>query len=248
MRLPVFATRRPTVMVVSHERSGTHFLMNAIARGYGYTARPWIDLDYSQLPINFFAPRILAKTLTRFADQQVASIIKSHHAVDFFDGILDEVLDKVTIFYIHRDPVAVMLSFWRFINHWQWREGPKREDVLAFARAEPEGQLMRYQMKQRRTMLDRWAAHVAGWTAAAARRPRLRLVRYDRLKDDYAATLTSFANLLEAKPQDLTPPPPDVGVIPGGPPRIEAAERDRDALRALALAEVGDAMRKLGYG
>lgn len=234
-------------MVVSHERSGTHFLMNAIARGYGYTAAPWIDFDYRPLPINFCAGEDVATTLGNLADQNIANIIKSHHAVDFFDGILDRVLGKMIIFYIHRDPVSVMLSFWRFINHWKWREGPKLGDPVAFARAEPEGQLLRYQMKQRRTMLDRWAAHVEGWVGAAEGRPRLRVVRYDRLKNDYAATLASFDDVLRRKPRDLTPPPPDVNVIAENAAVGDAGLPDRDALAALALAEVGEAMKALGY-
>jgi hypothetical protein len=235
------------VLVVSHERSGTHFLMNSIARGYGYHAQPWIDLDYHHLPINYFAPPALAKALIRFADQRIASIIKSHHAFEFFDEIIDQVLGKFTVFYIHRDPVAVMQSFWPFINHWSWHEGPRVADALAFARAEPEGQLMRYQMKQRRNMLDRWAAHVEGWVGAAEGRPRLRIVRYDRLLNDYAATLTSFSDLLGASPIDLTPPPPDVNVVAKRAAVGKAEPPTRAALHRLALVEVGATMKALGY-
>ncbi len=247
MRFPIFATARPSVMVVSHERSGTHFLMNAIARGYGYTVKPWVDLDYSQMPINFHAPRGLANVLGRLADQNIASIIKSHHAVEFFDPVLDDLTKKLTIFYIHRDPVSVMLSLWRFMNHWQWHEGPKRDDPLAFAVAEPEGQMLRYQMHQRRNMLDRWAAHVEGWVKAAKGRSRVRVVRYDDLKDDYAATLKSFRDLLKAKPTDLTPPPPDVDVVAKKAAVAGDVSYDRDALHALALTEVGKTMKALGY-
>ena len=38
--LALFPDERPAVMVVSHERSGTHFLMNALAACYGYVSRP----------------------------------------------------------------------------------------------------------------------------------------------------------------------------------------------------------------
>jgi hypothetical protein len=235
-------------MVVSHERSGTHFLMNAIARGYGYNVRPWIDLEQRQIPVNFFAPNEIALVLGGLADQRVSSIIKSHHAVEFFDGVLDEVLAKTTIFYIHRDPVSVMLSFRRFINHWKWHEGPKRADPLAFAMAEPEGQLLRYQMHQRRNMLDRWASHVEGWVEAAKGRPRLRVVPYDQLKDNYATTLQSFGGLLKARPADLTPPPREVDIIAGGRPSPSDTESAiRDALFATALSEVGKVMKALGY-
>ena len=92
LRFAVFPTPRPAVMVVSHERSGTHFLMNAIARACGYTSDPWVDLDWHSLLINYFSPENIAKTLRRLTDQHVASIIKSHHAIEFFDPILDDVL------------------------------------------------------------------------------------------------------------------------------------------------------------
>lgn len=245
LRFLAFPTARPAVMVVSHERSGTHFLMNAIARSYGYVAKPWIDFDHHRIPMNYYLPGNLAAILAYMADNRAANIIKSHHAVEFFDGILDDVLERTTIFYIHRDPVSVMLSFRRFVRHWHWREGPSRDDPLAFARAQPEGHLLRYQMEQRPNMLHRWAAHVDGWVGTAANRPRLRVVRYDDLKDDYAATLSSLADLFDIPPRDLTPPPPDVNVVAraiGG----ETAD-DRAALRELALAEVGAIMRSLGY-
>ena len=37
---------KPKVMVVSHERSGTHFLMNTIALNFDYISAPWINLDW----------------------------------------------------------------------------------------------------------------------------------------------------------------------------------------------------------
>jgi hypothetical protein len=77
-----FGTHRPGVMVVSHERSEL-FLMNSIEKGYGYVARPWIDLDHHQLPIRYFHQPSISKSLDYLADQNVAAIIKSHHTEPF---------------------------------------------------------------------------------------------------------------------------------------------------------------------
>jgi hypothetical protein len=242
----IFGEDRPAVMVVSHERSGTHFLMNSLARGFGYASRPWIDLDYHHLPLNFHYPPSIAAALEMLAAERIASVVKSHHVVNFFDGVLDRVLDRIVIFYIHRDPVDVMLSFWRFIHRWQWHEGPKCVDPVAFAAAQPEGQLMRYQTHQCRNMLDRWGKHVMGWHEAAQYRPRLRLVPYAALRDNYGTTISSFSDLLGRSATDLTSPSPNDNVIKGAelpgqkPPDI-------DALKSLALRECGGAMRTLGY-
>jgi hypothetical protein len=118
---------------------------------------------------------------------------------------------------------------------------------VAFATAAPEGHLLRYQTHQRRNMLDRWAHHVDGWHHAAEGRPRLRIVPYKSLKEDYAATVTSFADLLRRQPSDLTPPSRDVNVVNGREPERKLPKPDLQALRALALKEVPDTMKLLGY-
>jgi hypothetical protein len=65
------------------------------------------------------------------------------------------------------------------------------------------------------------------------------------LAPDYRATLGGFAEFLGRKPANLTPPPRDESVIRGG--KVDHPP-DVPALRALALAEVGETMRLLGYG
>jgi hypothetical protein len=70
----------------------------------------------------------------------------------------------------------------------------------------------------------------------------------DRLINHLAATefwrTTGFAELLGRKPKNLTPPGRDQSVIRGG--KVDH-QPDLAALRALALAEVGETMRLLDY-
>lgn len=239
--------RRPkSVMVVSHERSGTHFLINAISTAYGFPPKHYLSLDPALLLINFYVPRTLANVVAEAAKKRPNSIIKSHHAVAFFDGVIDDILKETLVFYIHRHPVDVMISFWRYVHSNRWREGPKPDDAVAFAGAEPEGQMLRYQMHQRPTILHRWAAHVDGWLAAAAIRPRLIPVRYDDLNREYEKTITGFAPLFGTQPANLIRPARDRDVI-AGRPKTALAEPDRDALAELARTHVGDTMRRLHY-
>ena len=241
---PFTPITRPGVVVVSHERSGTHFLMNALVGVYRYA--PFQDLDSTTALFNFFFPPLLAEAIAATAARQANSLFKSHHTVEFFDGVLDQLLKGVVILYIHRDPVDVMISFWRLIHKFPWREGPKLSSATAFARAEPEGQMLRYQMHQRRNMLDRWARHVEGWVNAAEGRPRLVVVRYDELLACYEETMRNLSRVLGAPIGDFQSPPRDKNVIKGMPP--ESLPRpDVEELRALALAEVGETMRKLRY-
>ena len=236
---------RTDVMVISHERSGTHFLINALTRAYDYPER-FLDFDQSSLNINYFAPQTIANAVAEVAKRRSSAVIKSHHTADFFDGILNKVLKKTIVFYIHRDPVDVMVSLWRFINHWGWREGPRRESALEFAASAPEGQMLRYQMLQQSNMLHRWAHHVNGWTSAAQGRERVIVVRFDQLKNNYDQTVANFGGLLGRRSGSLAPPSRTANVIHGAP--VDRLERpDRDALRALALAEVGETMHRHGY-
>jgi hypothetical protein len=96
-------------------------------------------------------------------------------------------------------------------------------------------------------MLDRWAQHVEGWHEAAKGRARLRIVAYENLKEDYAATVSSFADILHHQPTDLTPPVRNVNVVNGREPNRKLPTPDLAALRALALQEVPATMKLLGY-
>ncbi|MEJ0013749.1 MAG: sulfotransferase domain-containing protein [Bauldia sp.] len=243
----VDAPARPSVLVVSHERSGTHFLMNAIVAAYGYPRGPFLNFDQPQLNINYFDPPAVAAVLEKVGSHATPSVIKSHHAVDFFDGVLDDVLKHVAVFYIHRDPVDVMISFWRLVAACSWHEGPRRPTALEFAAAEPEGMMMRYQQKQTRSLLHRWANHVDGWTEVAKTRGgRLKVVRYDALSSAYERTVVGFDALLGQRTGSLVPPRRELNVVTGVSADALPAP-DYAAIRELALAEVGDTMRRHGY-
>lgn len=237
---------RPHVIVTSHERSGTHFLINGLMRAYQYDPAAFLNFDHQPLNINYFDPRTVGGLFVAIADKSPSSITKSHYPVAFFDGVLDDVVDKVIIVYIHRDPVDVMVSFWRIIQGWRWHEGPRVETALDFAAAEPEGRMMRYQIKQHANLLQRWADHVDGWTQAAATRRHIVVVRYDALKEHYGETMRGFEAFLGPLSGNPVRPNRYSDVISSEPP-TPLAPPDRDALRDLALAEVGDTMRRLGY-
>lgn len=236
-------------MVVSHERSGTHFLMNALSYGYGYTSDPWIDLDQHAININYFHPPAIADALAAQAGNPLQRVVKSHHAAEFFTGQLDRIGQDYVIFYIYRHPAAVMESLWRHLNAIAWNEGPKRTDPLALAKAEPSGQMMRYQTRQYPSLLARWAAHVEGWLDAAEANPRIVPVRYEDLDNHYDETIDGFGGRLGRPP--MTPrlrPPRDAGVIAMGGEQTPVGPDISADLRAFCRSEAGALMARLGYG
>jgi hypothetical protein len=248
-KFALFDEMRPAALVVSHERSGTHFLMNSLASCYGYVTTPWIDFDRPTFNINYFYSPEVRDLLLALADRPMANVVKSHHVADFFAEELRKIAERYVVFVVCRHPAAVMLSFWRFLHQWPWNEGPKSLDPLAFARSEPCGRLMRFQMRQAASMLHRWAAHVDGWLDAATACPRIVVVRYEDLDEKYEQTVRSFAEPLEHTPQSIARPSRDYNVIPRGPvdPTGRGVLPDVDGLRELCRQQVGQTMSRLGY-
>src|SRR6516162_5760778 len=92
--LALFPDERPAVMVVAHERSGTHFLMNALAACYGYVSDPWINFDRPSLNINYYQAAEVREILLALGAQRMANVVKSHHPVDFFAGELPRLTER----------------------------------------------------------------------------------------------------------------------------------------------------------
>jgi Sulfotransferase domain len=242
----LFQDMRPAVMVVSHERSGTHFLMNALAACYGYVSEPWINLDYPQVNIHYTYPSDLGGYLRLVALRPIANVVKSHHPVDFFADELSK-LPRYAILAICRNPVSVMLSLWRFYHRWPF-EGPAVADPFVLARVEPSGGMLRFQKRQYANILQRWAGHVEGWLAAAEAPAGIMTVRYEDLESRYEQLMPTLSHLLGRLPQALVRPARDVNVVPGGPQDpTGCGPIDVEALEKLCRDEVGETMARLGY-
>lgn len=250
MNITPLQDARSPAMVISHERSGTHFTMNALARCFGYIADPRIDLDRTQVNINYYYPDMLAGVLLKIADMRPANIVKSHHEFEFFAEIVGPLTKAFQVVYVFRNPADALASFWRFLPTWNWVEGPTAATALEFATTAPMGRLMRYQYRQYGDMLDRWAAHVQGWLDAAARGANIHVVRYEDLADRYEETIARLGAALGLAPRRVERPSRGENVVIGGP-RAFTPPREADnrlAINDLALSRYPELMARLGYG
>ena len=173
---------RKKAIVVSHERSGTHFLMNTLALNFGYISLPWVNYDF-EIGINFHHPNNALMFFKYVHDKPMLNIVKSHHQASFLSKIADYLADQFHIFYIYRDPRDVMVSFWRLIQTTDWDDGPKTATPGEFMRVAPRGGLLRYQKEQVPTLLHRWKVHVEGWAdiSAASGDQKIIMVRFEDL-------------------------------------------------------------------
>lgn len=212
--MTVSTTDRPKVIVVSHERSGTHFLMNAIAQNLGYISDPWIDIDHNSV-VNPWAPENIMMLLDQAKGKNVLNIFKSHHSVEFFEPILDQILDEFIIFYIWRqDHESVFDSFCQHLKDFDWCSGPKCESGVNLKMSPPSGALTRYQFKPYKTMFERYRAHVDDWIMLAHKCDNVHLIQYEILDEYFSREIGHIGRHLEMSP----PAPPirpsrDVNVI-----------------------------------
>ncbi|OQX08253.1 MAG: hypothetical protein BWK80_48380 [Desulfobacteraceae bacterium IS3] len=239
-------------IVISHERSGTHFLMNTLALNFDYIAQPWINFDFD-LGLNFHAPQAFLAFFKNMQDKPGLNIVKSHHHFDFFSSIADALSEQFHIFYVYRDPRDVMVSFWRIIQNLPWDEGPKTETVGEFMRAEPRGGNLRYQKEQSPTMLHRWKRHAESWTdfaKAQGNTEKVILIRYEDLNLKFEETVKDIGERI-SRPARKIPVRPDLRnnvVMPGkgevGAHRAFFTREDHEFVRDIA----GETMERLGYG
>lgn len=182
------------VIVASHERSGTHFLMNTIADNFGYVSDPWIDLDWHMV-LNPFASDNFLHVLMMGSGAPVANLFKTHFPAEFFMPIMGWVLDHYEVFYIYRKYKPTMRSFCNHLNALSWNAGPKHEDWHDMAVSEPSGAILRYQARQIRSVKERWRQHVHGWVAGMPKqyRERIHYVWFADLNSRFEATVERMA-------------------------------------------------------
>ena len=187
----------PKIIVASHERSGTHFLMNAIADNYGYISDPWIDIDWPQVK-NPYASENFCYFLEQFQGKGVISTFKTHFPASFLEPVIDLILDEFQVFYIYRDVIATMNSFSRHISGFDWDMGPTADSGRELMSMQPSGALLRYQAKQFASLLERWRQHVYSWTKGltAERRAKIIYVRYKDLNERFDETIRSIGDRL----------------------------------------------------
>ncbi len=191
------------LMVCSHERSGTHFLMNSLSSSTFYTNEPYLDYDSLGSAINFFSKKSIFSFIHKCSDIStnnglfcVNSIIKSHFPLPL---IGDDSINILKIVYIYRNPVDVFISFWKFLHRWKWFEGPKLDSPLELMRSRPCGQSQRYQIENYHTYFSRWANHVSSAYIASKKIKNITCINYSDLLFDYANSIEDLCDQLSVQ-------------------------------------------------
>ena len=76
---------KKSIIVSSHERSGTHFLMNSVAINSNYTVNPYLNFDLMPLgdTVNFFSPQNVGNFINKISNSIFRS--KNDKIIIFID-------------------------------------------------------------------------------------------------------------------------------------------------------------------
>jgi hypothetical protein len=177
---------KPTI-VITHERSGTHLLINCInydKKGrfetIGFTSdqrdfnlKGYKHTTYKDIMSNAYLPD---------------SVNKSHHQVEFMEDYLDFLFSKYKVIYVKRDIKDVLNSYYKFIPKPDEKNFPSFEEWV-FSKPDVIGRkfLQPYSpdphiIVEPENYIHRWFLHTNGWLK---HKDKMLVVNYENMIKDY---------------------------------------------------------------
>ena len=195
------------ILVVSHERAGTHFLINSLACNFGVEFMPRnIPVLSQNAQASAGGPEDYQKLTALFLEGLASEaysptkevVFKSHHDIFYYESIPQEFLEEnFIIFYIHREVKDTMNSLWYYFrsNHHQGDFVPT-EDPEEFPFYEKPSKHVfdrDYSYLEANNLVERWKYHHEGWMDSSL--PSLK-ISYEELHSDFNGSLDQVAGVL----------------------------------------------------
>ena len=187
------------LLVTSHERSGTHFLMNSIDSAFKYySSKKFINFDYQRLGsfLNFHSNKSLEDFFSNLHKNKNASIFKSHFNASIFENLDQKIVEKIKFIYVYRNLIETMKSFWIFINNVKWNEGPKIKIFSKFCFEKPRGQLVRYDNFIGNNLIERYFYNLKSWINFS-KKYEILFINYKDLSENYEKSLDKISIYLD---------------------------------------------------
>jgi len=173
------------IMVVSHERSGTHFLLNSLAYNFSSYHKRVLSLEFDN-----------PKPLLDCIKESGEVLFKSHHHVSFFEPVWEELTKECHIICIVREGKDVLTS--SFNHYCKFYPDTKYDGNFAnFIKGQnaPEKLLQLYNNNQPYdNMPDKWQRHVQGWLEKSG---QVFCIKYEDLLHDFEKTLLDVSEFIE---------------------------------------------------
>ena len=192
------------LMVISHERSGTHFLINTLANLADISTNQE-DLHLTESEDNYESDAYKADVQAHLTliSQNEGTIIKSHHNHIFFEDF-DFKKYNIVPFYIYRDPRDVMVSCHHYFNSHPHLltcgTFPSSSSPLdlAFKIRPPDYAFDKaYSYYKNTSMLERWCSHVKPYLEDE----RFYKIKYEDLNLNFEETCEKLLTFLQKTSQ-----------------------------------------------
>lgn len=201
------------VLVVTHERSGTHLLINLINfdnKGEFYTIG--------------FMPKIRDKvfTLEEYKHQVYKDIVvysykenivcKSHHQVEFMEPFLDFVFEKYRVIYLKRDVKDVLVSYYKFLpgsdddfpnfKDWIFMKPSDVGDKYLVSKNTHMNGPDPHIFIEPNNYIHRWKMHIDGWMKY---KDKLLVLNYEDILQNFEETKKKIEEFIGKKIADKIP-------------------------------------------
>lgn len=207
------------IIVITHERSGTHLLINCInynANGnfltIGYTdnkedfnLKSYKYIAYKDVMSNAYIPN---------------SVNKSHHQVEFMEEYLDFLFNKYKVVYVKRDIKDVLTSYYKFIPKPDETSFPSFEEWI-FSKPDDIGRkfLQPYSpdphiIVEPENYIHRWLLHTSGWLK---HKDKMLVVNYEDILTNYSVQKQIIEDYIGKKISDKIPDVRDKSLPNFGP-------------------------------
>lgn len=189
------------VIVVTHERSGTHLLINCINHDKnGQFLTVGFTSDQSDFNLKGYKHTTYKHIMSSayIAD----SVNKSHHQVEFMEDYLDFLFTKYKVIYVKRDVKDVLNSYYKFIPNPEEKSFPLFEDWV-FSKPDEVGRkfFKRYipdphVIVEPENYVHRWFLHTNGWLK---HKNNMLVVNYEDMLTDYTIERQKIENWIGKK-------------------------------------------------
>ena len=194
------------LLVITHERSGTHLLINLIN----------YNKNGEFLTIGVI-PNGIPHTLENYKFHVYKSLVirsyiddcvcKSHHQVEFMEEHLDFIFEKYNVIYLKRDFKDVIISYYNFIE-FSDKKLPNFEDWI-FMKPDDIGKKYLHTdstdphvIIEPNNYIDRWKIHIDGWMKY---KDNLLVLNYEDILNDYQNEKLKIENYIGRKIADTIP-------------------------------------------
>jgi hypothetical protein len=178
------------IIVITHERSGTHLLINLI--NYDKNG-DFLTIGYMNPTEKFILDNYKHQTYKDIIVNTYLenSVSKSHHQVEFILPYMDFLFDKYNVIYLKRDIKDVLVSYHRFLNAdnelnpipnfptlKEWIFSNPKEIGYKFFADYPDPHVI----IEPNNYIERWKLHTEGWLKY---KDNILVLNYEDLLSDF---------------------------------------------------------------